>query len=94
MLKELQNGRKMVRINFGRKLNLQKLHYYPGIWSVQSELSSSLCYGIADGMMAAIRPEGAIACKLEDVEEVAQMMIPEVQEELLETYRIWKETRK
>lgn len=93
MLKQLQNGETVVRIEFAKKMNLQKLHYYPDIWSVQSELSSSLCYGIADGMMAAMRPEGAIVCKLENVEEMAQRLVPEVQDELLETYRIWKETR-
>ena len=93
MLKELQNGELIVRVDFKKNMNLQKMHYYPDIWAVESELDSTLCYGIADGMMAAIRPEGALAWALDNSEAVAQMLAPEVADEALQTYWIWKETR-
>ena len=81
------------RLNFAKRFNLQKLHYYPAIWAVESELTEGLCYGIADGKFAVLRATGALVCPLAEVTKLANMLRPEVKDEILGIYKMWKETR-
>lgn len=81
------------RLDFRKRLNLQKLHYYPGIWAVESELTEGLCYGIADGKFAVLRATGALVCPLAEVAKLAGMLKPEVKDEVIGIYEMWKETR-
>ena len=85
----------MIKIlKFAKQFKIQQqLHYYPGIWAVDSELTTGLSYGISDGKFAVIRHDGIAYCPLDEVDELAAKMKPEVGDEILNVFALWKETR-
>ena len=76
---------------FKRRLDLDvKLLRYRDIWSIQSEVEPGAVYCISDGQFAILCWDGAVSCRMEDIEELIDMMRPEIQKEITEVLEMWR----
>lgn len=81
----------MVQIRrFKRRFNIEnKLHYYPAIFAIQSEVSAGTVYCISDGKFAVLRCDGAVYCPIGEYRELADKMKPDIKQEILSTMEMW-----
>ena len=66
-----------------------RLHYYPDILAVESEISKSVVYCFSDGKFAILRADGAVYCPINEWRDLADRMIPEIRKEIYEIVEVW-----
>ena len=84
------------RLYFRKKRNIENLLLrYPGIYSIVSEVSRSVTYGISDGKFAVFTCDGVAYCPVDETAELAmQMKDPDMKREIIMIYEDFKDLQR
>ncbi len=65
-----------------------KLPHYKGIYAIQSEVAKGIVYCFSDGKFAILRSDGAVHCPVDEVFDLAERLIPEIKQEILDIVEV------
>ncbi len=82
----------MVQIRrFRRRFDIDaRLKRYSDILAVQSEVEEGAVYCMSDGKFAILCHDGAVYCPMDEVDELADRMRPEIRSEIFEVLEMWR----